>query len=120
MKTVNVDLSSQPGLVPLEDQFKPGAALSTEPTSDDPLLDAYSQAVIRAVDQVGPSVVKIEVRKKAGPPHMNRDSGGSGSGFIISPDGLVLTNSHVVHGADRIELILRDGRRPDAHLIGED
>ena len=123
MKTVNVDLSSQPGLVPvvsLDDQFKPGATLSTEPTSDGPLLDAYSQAVIRAVDQVGPSVVKIEVRKKAGPPHMTRDSSGSGSGFIISPDGLVLTNSHVVHGADRIELILRDGRRPDAHLIGED
>jgi S1-C subfamily serine protease len=95
------------------------AAPQMESTGDEELLDSYSRAVVKATDQVSHSVVNIEVRKRI----KGRDEdarAGSGSGFIISPDGLVLTNSHVVHGADKLEVTLDDGRRPDAHLVGED
>ena len=88
------------------------------PAEDSELLDAYSRAVVKAADQVSHSVVNIDVRKRVS--GRGEVRAGSGSGFIISPDGLVLTNSHVVHGADRVEVTLDDGRRPDAHLLGED
>jgi S1-C subfamily serine protease len=91
---------------------------SSAPVSDGPLLDAYSNAVTTAADEVSPSVVKIDVTKKNN--RGGREGAGSGSGFIITPDGFILTNSHVVHGADKVEVLLADGRRPDAHVIGTD
>ena len=85
-------------------------------TLDTALLDAYSQAVTRAVDLVGPSVVTVEIGRDTS----RRGLGGQGSGFVVAPDGLILTNSHVVHKARIIHVSLSDGRRLPAELIGED
>ncbi len=89
--------------------------------ADDALLDAYSRAVVGAVERVGPSVVKLEVtnrtRERRGRPD---ESGSSGSGLIFTPDGLVLTNSHVVHDSRSMSVLLADGRRFVADLVGSD
>ncbi|HEV7398159.1 MAG TPA: trypsin-like peptidase domain-containing protein [Pyrinomonadaceae bacterium] len=102
-------------------------AVNAQPDED--LLDAYSRAVISAAEQVSPSVVYIEVQQPAssrrgngprGPRESPRESRGSGSGFIFTPDGFILTNSHVVHGSTKIEVTVSDGRKSVADLIGDD
>ena len=97
--------------------------LDTDPSAHDPgivspvteaaLLDAYSQAVTDVVDRVGPAVLRIDVRRDGKP-------AGSGSGFVISPDGLLLTNSHVVQGARAVRVTTLDGRTLDARTLGDD
>ncbi|MDQ3685190.1 MAG: trypsin-like peptidase domain-containing protein, partial [Acidobacteriota bacterium] len=108
------------------------ANISTKPVAtqldDVELLDAYSQAVVSVAESVSPSVVNIEVHNRTNPnAEINarrrggeRDNRGSGSGFVFTPDGFILTNSHVVHNAAKIEATLADNRRLNAVMVGDD
>ncbi|OGC93295.1 MAG: serine protease [candidate division Zixibacteria bacterium RBG_16_53_22] len=103
-------------------------AAKSEPSiamdSDIALLDTYSQAVIRAAEKVSPSIVNVEVRQLVQPRPGSRrppvDRPGSGSGFVFTPDGFILTNSHVVHEATSVHVTAADGNRYLAEVVGDD
>jgi S1-C subfamily serine protease len=95
----------------------PNPILTAAP--DDKLLDIYSQTVIRATEKVSPSVVNVGISRKI----RNREQDelkGNASGFIFTPDGYILTNSHVVHDVDELEITLSDGRQVKGQIIGDD
>jgi len=89
---------------------------ATSADLDDELLDSYSRAVVDAVDAVAPAVVHVEVTAM----RQGRRSGGTGSGVVVSPDGLILTNNHVIDGAREIAVSLSDGRKFGARALGRD
>jgi S1-C subfamily serine protease len=102
----------------------PQPSSSAGPVPDAPLLDAYSEAVVRAAETVSPAVVNLEVRQRMqgrrGAHRGWREAHGNGSGFVFTPDGFILTNSHVVRRATQIEVTLADGRKFPAERTGED
>jgi S1-C subfamily serine protease len=113
-------------VLPVSDET-PGAgpppAPPPAPPPDAALFDAYSDAVIRAVEKTSPAVVNLDVRhagRSRGVPMSRRRPHGSGSGFVFTPDGFILTNSHVVRRAAEIEVTLADGRKYPADLVGDD
>ena len=106
-----------------EDEVVETAVQNTEENAETDLLDSYSKAVVNAASKINPSVVNINVlsRRGARSTRINPEGrGGSGSGFIFTPDGFILTNSHVVHNATKLEVILNDGRKVSTDLIGDD
>src|SRR5580700_4300696 len=107
----------EPTWVPvlLENSAEPLTSIRGSLT-DGQLLDAYSETVSGAATNVAPAVVNIQIKN----PSLGRRGEGSGSGFFIAPDGFILTNSHVVHGAKSIEVTLHDARTFSATLVGDD
>lgn len=96
------------------------APASAGPGDDAELLDAYSRAITSAVDRVSPSVVHLEILGRASGRRGRGEVQGSGSGFFVTPDGFLLTNSHVVAGATAVRATLSDGAAYTAHIVGAD
>src|SRR6266568_5581022 len=124
MRIPNVAGDQEPTIAALlnESETGPEFELSqVSPGQDDTmLLDEYSRTVVSAADRVGPAVVNIDIKQRLDSRRGPREVGGSGSGFVIAPDGFILTNSHVVRAANQIAVSLSDGREYPAQLIGDD
>jgi S1-C subfamily serine protease len=110
-------MGSRPRFIDDLSGAEPGASLPSG-LLDDALLDAYSRTVIGALDRVRPAVAFIAVERRL--PDGRTARAGTGSGFLFTPDGYLLTNSHVVHGATHIRVTLADGANFDADLVGDD
>lgn len=96
-----------------------GGGIPTGPVAgdaDEALLDSYSRAVVDAVDSVAPAVVHVEIADL----RQGRRAEGTGSGVVVSPDGLILTNNHVIDGAREIAISTSDGRKFGARALGRD
>ena len=108
----------------LSTAFDPGIeGGSVQPSLDETdLFDSYSRSVVLSTEKVSPSVVKIEIEQKARKIRGREvpGQGGSGSGFIFTPDGFILTNSHVVHDSKGINVVMQNGGRYEADLVGDD
>jgi len=92
---------------------------------DSSVLDSYSKAVVQSAEKISPSVVFIDATKilpqsRGAATREQREAHGSGSGFVFTPDGFILTNSHVVHGTSRLTVAMSDGRRFEAAMVGDD
>ena len=103
------------GVIDRADHPPPGPASSRH---DEELLDAYSRAVVAVVEKAGPSVVSIGVQKRGSPSDPLQE--GLGSGLILTPDGFIVTNNHVVEKAQELEVTLTDGRSFPARIVGAD
>ena len=109
-----------PFTLPLSDHDSelPGAEPSrpAAQTNDREALDAYSRVIVSVAEKLGPAVVNLRAVSSDG----NRSPSGSGSGFLITPDGFLLTNHHVVRGSTRMRVRLNDGREINGHVVGAD
>ena len=116
--------NQQPVVTALLNESETGPELESSPVllgqDDAALLDEYSRTIVSAADRVGPAVVNIDIKQRLESQRGPREVGGSGSGFVIAPDGFILTNSHVVHAANQIAVSLPDGREYPAQLVGDD
>src|SRR5688500_12259042 len=116
MKSATVKLPHSRWTPVFHTNTEPVLAAPLQAPDDTELLDSYSKTVTNVVERIAPAVVNIRVEHET-----PRGAGqGSGSGFVIAPDGFILTNSHVVHGARRLEVTLADSRTFTAHIVGDD
>ena len=124
MRISNVAGGREPTIAALLNESEAGSVFESSRVSpgwnDAALLDEYSRTVVSAADRVGPAVVNIDIKQRLESQRGPREVGGSGSGFVIAPDGFILTNSHVVHAANQIAVSLPDGREYPAQLVGDD
>ena len=119
-----IELLSDDRLEPEDGQAARAGFVDSTPAEED-LMDAYSRAVITAAEKVSPSVVFVEVQqpvrnRRDNAQRIPQETRGSGSGFIFTPDGFILTNSHVIHDAKMIEVTVSNGSKYQADLIGDD